>query len=742
MMNRFSLSLLTLGVLAALATPAIADDTVGDNADELTTDIPSTDFDDLVVNVSAEAGKYVAIKPVSLKDDRPLYQTARSISVLTPQQVEQKQATTIAELLENVAGVTSGVQGRRGWDDFIIRGQVSSAQTYVDGMRVQTSTNNLRAWDVAAAETIEVIKGPATEGYGAGLPGGMVNITSKRPQAETFYNATLTGGSFGLKEIAYDMNIAPNDSTKGAFRVNGRYNDRDDATDFVYFKNFYVAPSYTFDVGNRTNLTVLGSYQWREWVRQQGLPHNNTYNVNTGILTVHNAHEAYAQSTFFGVPSSHDNQQTLRLGYDLSHDLTDNIKLKSIFAVTKTDTDGAPVLANGYTTFYNDGEIGRRVNYQDKHDTMYTMDNRINAGFETGVVSHDVTLGVDMLHERSHYTISQATATPVFDADLDNAANYDNITIGTATQTRDWLDHTQDIGVYLKDNITYNDWTLGLNVRQDFSKVARKGFSVSSGTRIDLDSTRSERAFTGGASLMYDYHGRFAPYISYATSFNPNIDTGIDGEVLDSETGKQTEVGVKFQGFDRHLQGYLSYYDLTRNNVAEDVLNANGRSLGYAELIGEQRTKGLELEAALVLNNQWNISGSYSYIPTAKIVESNIAADIGERLSQIPKHAASISTQYHFDPSRLGWYVGGGVRYQGDRTAWRTTAASGQRAFMELGDYYLLDLKAGYEAEHWGLGVAVKNVLNEDYLVGTTPNAQLVAFGEPRNVRVSLKFKY
>ena len=44
-----------------------------------------------------------------------------------------------------MVGVTAGQYGRRGWDDYCIRGQVSSAQTYVDGLRIQTSDNALRS---------------------------------------------------------------------------------------------------------------------------------------------------------------------------------------------------------------------------------------------------------------------------------------------------------------------------------------------------------------------------------------------------------------------------------------------------------------------------------------------------------------------------------------------------------------------------------------------------------------------
>lgn len=689
---------------------------------------PSVMLEALNATISKEAGKYVAITPNSLKDDTPLYTTAQSITVLTPQQVEQKQASSVAELLENVAGVSSGVQGRRGWDDFIIRGQVSSAQTYVDGMRVQTSTNNLRAWDVGAADSVEVIKGVSTTGYGMNLPGGMVNITSKRPQAENFNQVQLTAGSFNQKEISYDFNHAPNQgSNKGAFRLNGRYSDRDDATDHVYFKNYYVAPSYTFDLGDKTNLTLLGSYQWREYVRQQGLPHNNTRDLSTGTSTVRNAHEKYPSSTFFGLPQNSDEQKTFRVGYDFAHTFNDYLTLKSIFAVTKTQTEGNPTLANGYANFYRNGIIRRQVNVQDKKDTMYTMDNRLEGYFDTKGIEHDVAVGVDLLKERSHYVIHRGLANISFDA---NAPDYTFTGTAPMTKSRDWLTHTQYAGLYVKDNIRWRDVIVGLSGRHDWAQTKLDDHLANSNTQ------NSDSAFTGNASLMYDYQGKFAPYVSYGTSFYQNTDVGADGRLLDPEEGKQTEIGVKFQGFDRRLQGYLAYYDLTRKNVAETVYDSTGTALNYSALVGEQRTKGLELEAALVLNNQWNISGAYSYIPTAKIVQSTKTQEIGQRISQIPEHAASFSTQYYFNPGRLGFYVGGGARYQGKRTAWRGSS------FIDLPEYTLLDLKAGYEAKNWGVGLAVKNVFDKDYLVGTTPNSELVSYGEPRNIRATLKFKF
>lgn len=78
---------------------------------------------------------YVATKANSaLKSDAPLFKTAQSVSVVTREQLDQKQARTLADALEGVAGVEAGKLGRRGWDDFIIRGQTSSDSVYVDGL--------------------------------------------------------------------------------------------------------------------------------------------------------------------------------------------------------------------------------------------------------------------------------------------------------------------------------------------------------------------------------------------------------------------------------------------------------------------------------------------------------------------------------------------------------------------------------------------------------------------------------
>ncbi|KAA8732374.1 TonB-dependent siderophore receptor [Acinetobacter qingfengensis] len=662
-----------------------------------------------ILNVDAESDqhKYAATKASAvLRSDQPLFETAQSISVITEKQLQQKQAKTLSEAIEGVAGVTSGQYGRRGWDDFIIRGQVASSQTYIDGLRVQTSDNALRSEDISGLQSIEVVKGPTSTGFGFALPGGLVNLTTKRPQAETFYRGSLSYGSYALKDGTFDINYAPNHSAKGAFRVVGHVSDQNDATDYVYFKNYYIAPSYNFDLGDKDELSVIASYQHREFIRQQGIPYSD------------GAYKNYPHSLYFGATNLSNTVDSYRFGANYTHYFDHDWTFKSNFAVIKTEADNNPVLAGSNNTLPT---IKRTVERQIKDDLNFTWDNNVSRHFDWGKTQYDLMIGLDMAHERSDYERRRRTLT-AFNA---NNPVYTAIEAATATIAHQITD-TQYMGLYLRNNFKIDDhWIIGLSGRHDWTQV--KVDDLFNDSKLK----NSDSAFTGSASLMYQMNDMFAPYLSYSTSFFPVSDTGEGGVLLDPEEGKQFEAGVKFQAFNQKLQGYLAYYDLTRKNVTE-----SDSTLGYSVQIGEQKTKGFEAELAAALTPQWNVTATYSYIPTAETTESTTASDIGKRINHVPKNAASLSTQYFFSPDQLGWNIGAGITYQGARTAQRTTY------YVPLSSYTLYDVKAGYEAKHWGANFSIKNMFDKEYLVGTTPNAQLVSWGEPRTFRLTLNFKY
>ncbi|MBF7687887.1 TonB-dependent siderophore receptor [Acinetobacter rathckeae] len=647
---------------------------------------------------------YAAKTASVVKTGASLFETAQSISVVTQQQIEEKQMQSVTDALQGVAGVNSAPYGRRGWDDFIIRGQISSAQTYVDGLRTQTSTNVLRSEDIAGVQSVEVVKGPTSVGYGLALPGGLVNLTTKRPEDKTFVNSSLTYGSYALREAVIDANYAPNeDSNKGAVRLVAKASYQNDPTDYVYFKNQYVATSYNFDLGDKDELSVIASYQHRNYIRNQGIPSN---------------YQGYSRKIFIGEPDRGYDVDVYRFGSNYTHYFNNNWKFNQNFAATRNTSWSNSVFSASGAKFPT---ITRQINYQDKQDSNFALDQNLQANFNLGAVNYDVMLGVDMMRERSDYYQR---------VDTINSLNANKLVYGVTsikTGTPSWnLTYNQYTGLYLKNNFKFNDsWLLNLSARHDWTQVKVYNFLKNSTIK------NSDNAFTGSASLMYEVNDHFAPYTTYSTSFMPVTDTGAQGELLKPEQGKQIEAGVKLQGFDGRLQGYMAYYDLVRKNVTETSTTGT-----YSIQTGEQTTKGFEAELSAAITPQLNVSAAYSYIPTAKITDSITKADIGKRINHVPKNAASLSTQYYFDSEKMGWNIGGGVRYQGNASAQRTTY------YVYIPSYTLFDVNAGYEAKHWAANLSVKNLFDKEYIQGTTPNAQLINFGNPRTFMFNLKFKY
>jgi len=181
---------------------------------------------------------------------------------------------------------------------------------YVDGLKLEQSS--WVAQELFGVERVEVLKGPASINFGLVQPGGLVNMVSKRPRPVAFGEAGLTVGSDGLRQGTLDLGRPLSADGKAAFRIAALAKNSDDPTDFVFFKNRYVAPSLALDFGPRTEFVLLGSFQQRSYLRQQGLPITGTLrrNVNGRVPL----------NRFMGEPGfgPYEAEQA-RLGYSLSH---------------------------------------------------------------------------------------------------------------------------------------------------------------------------------------------------------------------------------------------------------------------------------------------------------------------------------------------------------------------------------------------------------------------------------------
>lgn len=641
------------------------------------------------------------------KSDTPLSQTPQSVSVVTRAMLDSQQAVSLADALENVPGVVAQQYGRRGWDDLIIRGQVASDSLYLDGLR--TTASSRVAEQLFGLQQVEVLKGPGSLLYGLVLPGGLVNMVSKRPQGTDFANVDVTAGSHNFYQTTVDLNKSLSENGKQAFRINGLISNSDDATDHVWFKNRYIAPSLSLDLGARTDFTILTSYQERSYVRQQGLPLSGSINPNVN--------GALPRSLFIGEPGARPYAANeTRIGYALTHRFDDGWTLNNNVRYQQFEMSGQVITNNALAS--TSRNLTRQATDQTFEGQTFTMDTNVQRSFNTALGKHEITLGTDYLNSREDnlsYTCSIAALNvynPVYGARMTcpTAA-----TTNTSTTVR-------DTGLYARDKISFGQrWQLLTGLRYDNAST----YSTNQRTGTHTDNPSS--ATTGSAALMVEVLQGVRPYISYATSFYPNSGTDVSGSTFKPETGKQWEAGVKFDLDEGRTSLNVAVFDLRRRNVlVSDPLNT-----GFNIAVGEQRSQGGEISITSDLRNGLSLNAGYSY--TAAIVTDDggqRSTTVGQWLDNVPRHNFTASARYRLKGELSGWELNGGVHGQ---SMMRTNGYT-------LPGYVLTDAGVAYNAERWRAALNVKNIFNTHYYAGGL--ARAVALGDDRTVMLTLGYRY
>lgn len=135
------------------------------------------------------------------KVETPQERLGAAVTVVTEDEIREKNYATLEEVLRHVPGVEIQRSGGLGKTAQIrIRGAgAQQVQVMVDGMRVKSPTLGVTAiGDISldAIERIEVVRGPQSTLHGADAIGGVVNIITKKGQGPPSGTVRLEGGSF------------------------------------------------------------------------------------------------------------------------------------------------------------------------------------------------------------------------------------------------------------------------------------------------------------------------------------------------------------------------------------------------------------------------------------------------------------------------------------------------------------------------------------------------------------------
>ncbi len=712
-----ALALLAHGAQAQTASSNATSQAPANQQADSTPQLPS-------VGVKAKAGNGVTpgkITATTKGESNPLT-TPQSITVITRELMESRQDKTLVDAVSGVAGVVAGERGNRGFDDIGIRGQVFGQEKYVDGLNT-VRQGYVPAEEIFGAERIEILKGPASLLYGNVRPGGMVNVVSKRPKAEAFSELGATVGSYGYRQLTADLSRPLSDDARSAFRVVALTNDSDDVVDHVFFKTSYIAPSLRLALGDRTDLTLLTSYQEREWVRLQGLPPKGTVlpNINGRV----------ARSFFAGEPGFGNNEfSRTRIGYELSHRFNDTWSLQQNF---RWDDYVLKQRASAFLESLGTDERtqSRTGNIQNDDYRTVALDTYVNGKIDSALGRHDLTVGLD-LNDKSGRLTSQSCTT----ADM-GAIDLFKPVYGRSIQcTGSLADNTQDIqatGLYARDRLSLgNDMHLSAGLRHD--RVSTRTFNNIT-SRVGGDSKDS--ATTGMLGLSWEVAKGIAPYASWANSFVPVSGTDFSGNAFKPETGQQLEAGVKFERDGGRQVASIAVYDLKRQNVTTNDPAHSGFNLQQ----GEHHSQGLELELAAELRSGWSMTAAYAYTD-AVVSKSNASRRVngitlyeqGSTVVNVPRHSANLWGVYKIKSGSLsGLGFGLGLRHMSERT--------GYAYDFTIPGYTVFDAAIMYQGNGWRAALNVRNLTDKTIYGGALSN-NVVTLGEVRQVRLNVVYEF
>jgi iron complex outermembrane receptor protein len=282
------------------------------------------------------------------------------------------------------------------------------------------------------------------------------------------------------------------------------------------------------------------------------------------------------------------------------------------------------------------------------------------------------------------------------------------------------------VGLYVQDELAYENWRATAALRQDWAST--EGTSTNRLTGVSRSLDKDDQKLTGRAGLSYVFDNGIAPYISYATSFEP-VPVPATGGPLQPTTGEQVEVGVKYQPEGWNGVFTLAAYDLTQKNVLTTfALPSGGTATGQ---IGEVNVKGIELEGVTSLTDGLDLRAAYTYMQ-AEIVGG---VDDGKRPDNVPEHAASLWLDYTFpeDTALEGFGLGGGVRYVGQRYG-------DTKNTLDLDAVTLFDAALHYKKDNVTASLNFKNLADKDYVASCSSFG--CTYGDGRTVMGKLTFQW
>ena len=666
-------------------------------------DVPSADVQPEITVTGTRA----ANASINGLDVDPLL-LPQNVRLLDSELVDRAGFTDLSQLFDLAGGMARQNSFGGAWDAYAIRGFSGDINQGPDLLVNRFTANrgfNARR-DVATVESFQVLKGPASALSGKGEPGGSINVVTKAPLDQFHAAGELSYGSFDTARGMFDIG---GPATGGiAARAIGVYQTSDGFRDYTPSDRLLLAPSVSAQIGDDIRFLYHLEYNLVHFTHDRGL------------VAVNGDAEALPRERFLGEPNDGQiEQRTTQHQGSVYVDLLEGVTLEAGVQYR----DGS---MGGQST-HNSALVGTRLRRQLRiHDYRWEdLSGRIelSASGSLGGVDHQFRVGADAYsydQRRIFYRFSPTAANP-YDIDIYNPVYGQAKPVAALNQNL--LEKLRGESIYAQDLLTLDSrFSLLLGVRHDWVRQENINYRTNGIDRQSPSVTSPRAAFT------FAPNDRVSAYVSWGKSFRFNQGVDFDANPFLPERGEALEGGMKFALANKRLNGTVSIYRITKDNV----LVADPANSGFSIASGRARSEGVEADINYALGDHLTLTAVYAYTD-ARVIEDTRPALVGSNLSNVPKHSGAL---YGFwqsngrEPGSVG--VGAGLTYVGKRPG--DDVASG----FTLDDYVTARANLSYRlTPSLSLHLDAENLFDEVYTESTYSNVWVTP-GAPRTIRARM----
>ncbi|WP_101689283.1 TonB-dependent receptor [Dysgonomonas massiliensis] len=587
----------------------------------------------------------------------------QSISVISEVVIAEQGALTVANVIQNVPGVTlfgsyGGVK-----ESFTSRG-FRGIPVLKNGVRTdsQFQTASILT-DMQGVESVQMIKGSAAITQGVitdiGNAGGVINVVTKTPK---FTNAGEVGfrvGSWGQVRPTFDVQSVLDKNRTIAFRINGAYERNDNYRPIVNSDKVYINPSLEWRPDDKTTVTLEMDY-----MNDNRVPVNSA--INLANMDVEALYEI-PRNKFLGTRADNINTKTMTYAARITRYLTDNISVRAAYFKSSYKFDnlntsiGSKAINNDWGTRAR--SLGR--SYRDDDNSTFQLD-LIGRDIYTGPIKHTFQVGFD-------YRVADATSRSYNSLSL---GNIDILNGEWSTEAPSIEDIKKFVTLKAESRSKYSTYGIMAQEVMTINKYLKAilGIRYSS---ISVENEEGGRtlndAWNPMAGIMITPIKNINIFGSYTTSTSLRNAADILEDKISkagAATTSQWEVGFKSEWLNERLRFNFTYFNILTDNLTNTKYEINDEGIFeetiYKYKAGNIRRDGIEVELNGRILDNLQVMIGYAYL-NARYKDSPSYVN-GSAPMNAAKHTANAWVQYKVDKSFLkGLSLGLGAYYVGKR---------------------------------------------------------------------------